>query len=198
MERRVHTEPRRQVGCAAVFGRDVVKESRAVQRFLEQMEASGLAVGSPGMFTTASTHGLNVGDEVYLWGTPMPVTPGGPLQAGTIYWVQSAPSSTTFTISATSGGVALALAAQKTIENLFGGVAVITDRPVSIGDSRGSRRFTRLLPDCSLNPLSCKTTTLPPAPQGIRSVTNGTPSSPLPIFPCRPPNAGLWNLPTSR
>lgn len=32
------------------------------------------------------------------------------------------------------GGVALALAAQKTIENLFGGVAVITDRPVMIGD----------------------------------------------------------------
>ena len=32
------------------------------------------------------------------------------------------------------GGVALALAAQKTIENLFGGVAVITDRPVTIGD----------------------------------------------------------------
>jgi len=32
------------------------------------------------------------------------------------------------------GGVALALAAQKTVENLFGGVAVITDRPVNIGD----------------------------------------------------------------
>jgi len=32
------------------------------------------------------------------------------------------------------GGVALALAAQKTVENLFGGVAVITDRPVTIGD----------------------------------------------------------------
>ena len=32
------------------------------------------------------------------------------------------------------GGVALALAAQKTVENLFGGVAVITDRPVAIGD----------------------------------------------------------------
>ena len=32
------------------------------------------------------------------------------------------------------GGIALALAAQKTIENLFGGVAVITDRPVTIGD----------------------------------------------------------------
>ncbi len=32
------------------------------------------------------------------------------------------------------GGVAVALAAQKTIENLFGGVAVITDRPVVVGD----------------------------------------------------------------
>ena len=32
------------------------------------------------------------------------------------------------------GGLAIALAAQKTIENLFGGVAVITDRPVAVGD----------------------------------------------------------------
>jgi MscS family membrane protein len=32
------------------------------------------------------------------------------------------------------GGIAIALAAQKTIENLFGGVAMITDRPVAVGD----------------------------------------------------------------
>jgi MscS family membrane protein len=32
------------------------------------------------------------------------------------------------------GGLAVALAAQKTIENLIGGVAVITDRPVMVGD----------------------------------------------------------------
>ncbi|MCU1292310.1 MAG: putative mechanosensitive ion channel protein [Bryobacterales bacterium] len=32
------------------------------------------------------------------------------------------------------GGLAVALAAQKTIENLFGGVAVISDRPVLVGD----------------------------------------------------------------
>lgn len=32
------------------------------------------------------------------------------------------------------GGVAVALAAQKTIENLFGSVAVISDRPVVVGD----------------------------------------------------------------
>jgi MscS family membrane protein len=32
------------------------------------------------------------------------------------------------------GGVALALASQKTIENLFGSVSVISDRPVSVGD----------------------------------------------------------------
>jgi MscS family membrane protein len=32
------------------------------------------------------------------------------------------------------GGIAVALAAQKTIENLFGGVALITDSPVIVGD----------------------------------------------------------------
>ncbi len=32
------------------------------------------------------------------------------------------------------GGLAVALAAQKTIENLFGGVSVIGDRPVLVGD----------------------------------------------------------------
>lgn len=32
------------------------------------------------------------------------------------------------------GGVAIALASQKTIENLFGSVSVISDRPVSVGD----------------------------------------------------------------
>ncbi len=32
------------------------------------------------------------------------------------------------------GGVAIALASQKTLENLFGSVAVITDRPVHVGD----------------------------------------------------------------
>ena len=32
------------------------------------------------------------------------------------------------------GGIAVALAAQKTIENLFGGVAVVSDRPVFVGD----------------------------------------------------------------
>jgi MscS family membrane protein len=32
------------------------------------------------------------------------------------------------------GGIALALAAQKTIENLFGSVAVISDRPIAVGD----------------------------------------------------------------
>ncbi|HEX5431853.1 MAG TPA: mechanosensitive ion channel family protein, partial [Bryobacteraceae bacterium] len=32
------------------------------------------------------------------------------------------------------GGIAVALAAQKTVENLFGGVSVISDRPVFVGD----------------------------------------------------------------
>jgi hypothetical protein len=32
------------------------------------------------------------------------------------------------------GGIAIALAAQKTVENFFGGVAVVSDRPVAVGD----------------------------------------------------------------
>ncbi len=32
------------------------------------------------------------------------------------------------------GGIAIALAAQKTIENFFGGVAVVSDRPVTVGE----------------------------------------------------------------
>jgi MscS family membrane protein len=32
------------------------------------------------------------------------------------------------------GGIAIALAAQKTIENFFGGVAVVSDRPVAVGE----------------------------------------------------------------
>jgi MscS family membrane protein len=32
------------------------------------------------------------------------------------------------------GGIAVALAAQRTVENLFGGVSILADRPVSVGD----------------------------------------------------------------
>ena len=32
------------------------------------------------------------------------------------------------------GGIALAFGAQKTVENLFGGVVIITDQPVRVGD----------------------------------------------------------------
>ncbi len=62
-----------------------------------------VAVAAPGVFTTNAPHGLNVGDQIYIWGTPMPVTPTGSLQTGTAYFVQSS-TSTTFTIAATSGG----------------------------------------------------------------------------------------------
>lgn len=43
-------------------------------------------------------------------------------------------NSTTILAGLGVGSIAVALAAQKTIENLFGGVAVISDRPVAVGD----------------------------------------------------------------
>jgi hypothetical protein len=68
-----------------------------------------VATGAPGVFAASSPHGLNVGDQVYLWAIPMPVAPAGALQTGTAYYVQSVPSKHTFTLAATSGGAALAI-----------------------------------------------------------------------------------------
>jgi MscS family membrane protein len=41
---------------------------------------------------------------------------------------------TTVVAGLSIGGVAIAFAAQKTIENLFGTVMVITDQPIRVGD----------------------------------------------------------------
>ncbi len=69
------------------------------------------------------------------------------------------------------GGLALALAAQKTVENLFGGVAVISDRPVSIGDycKFGDREGT--VEDIGLRSTRVRTTdrTLVTVPNGLFS-----------------------------
>lgn len=43
-------------------------------------------------------------------------------------------NTTTILASIGVGGIAIALAAQKTIENFFGGVSVVADRPVAVGD----------------------------------------------------------------
>ena len=43
-------------------------------------------------------------------------------------------NTTTILASLGVGGIAIALAAQKTIENFFGGVSVVADRPVAVGD----------------------------------------------------------------
>jgi hypothetical protein len=81
-----------------------------------------VATGSPGVFTTASPHGLNVNDQVYIWASPMPVTPTGSLAASTVYYVQSVPSTTSFTISATSGGAAISINTS-TATNVLVGIA---------------------------------------------------------------------------
>ena len=69
------------------------------------------------------------------------------------------------------GGLAIALAAQKTVENLFGGVAVISDRPVAIGDycKFGDREGT--VEDIGLRSTRIRTTnrTLVSVPNGLFS-----------------------------
>jgi len=41
------------------------------------------------------------------------------------------------------GGIAIAFAAQKTLENLFGGIMIISDQPVRVGDFLPGRRPSR-------------------------------------------------------
>lgn len=62
-----------------------------------------VTIASPGVFTLAS-HGLVVGDKIYL--TTTGALPTG-LSANTIYYVVSTPTSSTFTVSATEGGSAI-------------------------------------------------------------------------------------------
>jgi len=70
------------------------------------------------------------------------------------------------------GGLAIALAAQKTIENLFGGVSVISDRPVSVGDfcKFGDRSGT-------VEDIGLRSTRIRTADRTVVSVPNGQFSS---------------------
>jgi MscS family membrane protein len=70
------------------------------------------------------------------------------------------------------GGLAIALAAQKTIENLFGGVSVISDRPVSVGDfcKFGDRSGT-------VEDIGLRSTRIRTADRTLVSVPNGQFSS---------------------
>jgi hypothetical protein len=69
-----------------------------------------VTTGSSGYFSAASVDKMTVGDTVYFYGTPMPVTStGASLQIGTPYYVVSTPTWHTFTISATKGGAALVI-----------------------------------------------------------------------------------------
>jgi MscS family membrane protein len=55
------------------------------------------------------------------------------------------------------GGLALAFAAQKTLENLFGGIMIISDRPVHIGDSCKIGDITGTVVDIGLRSTSIRT-----------------------------------------
>ena len=69
------------------------------------------------------------------------------------------------------GGVALALAAQKTIENLFGSVAVITDQPVVVGEFCKAGDFVGTVEDIGLRSARIRTLdrTLVTVPNGAFS-----------------------------
>lgn len=67
------------------------------------------------------------------------------------------------------GGIAIALAAQKTVENLFGGASLIADQPVRVGDVCRFDNQTGVIEDIGLRSTKVRT----PA-RSVVSIPNGT------------------------
>jgi MscS family membrane protein len=66
------------------------------------------------------------------------------------------------------GGIAIGFGAQKTIENLFGGIMVISDRPVNVGDQCRIGEFTGTVEDIGLRSTRIRT-----ADRTVVSIPNG-------------------------
>ena len=55
------------------------------------------------------------------------------------------------------GGIAIAFAAQKTLENLFGGVMIISDQPIRVGDFCRAGEFQGIVEDIGLRSTKLRT-----------------------------------------
>ena len=66
------------------------------------------------------------------------------------------------------GGVAIAFAAQKTLENLFGGIMVISDKPIQVGDFCRAGEFQGVVEDIGL-----RSTRLRTLERTVVSIPNG-------------------------
>jgi MscS family membrane protein len=66
------------------------------------------------------------------------------------------------------GGVAIAFAAQKTLENLFGGIMIISDKPIQVGDFCRAGEFLGVVEDIGL-----RSTRLRTVDRTIVSIPNG-------------------------
>ena len=69
------------------------------------------------------------------------------------------------------GGIAIGFGAQKTIENLFGGIMVISDKPVNVGDFCRAGEFTGTVEDIGIRSTRIRTTsrTVVSVPNGLLS-----------------------------
>src|SRR5208337_668816 len=66
------------------------------------------------------------------------------------------------------GGIAVAFAAQKTLENLFGGIMVASDQPIRVGDFCRAGDYTGTVEDVGLRSTRMRT-----LDRTVVSVTNG-------------------------
>jgi len=88
--------------AAAGYGPDDTTNAMLVS--CQDLPVAFTADAATDTFTTSSPHGIGqVGNKIAFKGTSLP----GGITAGRVYYVKTLPNSTTFTISATSGGATL-------------------------------------------------------------------------------------------
>jgi hypothetical protein len=103
--------------------------------------APTIITGAASDTITSPAHGLNVDDPVVFWAGYGVALPGSVVE-GTVYYVETAPSADTFTISATLGGAVFNI----TVSGA-GGVQLLTPISISTGVTPILTTATEILED---------------------------------------------------
>ena len=80
------------------------------------------------------------------------------------------------------GGIAIGFGAQKTIENLFGGIMVISDKPINVGDLCRAGEFMGTVEDIGIRSTRIRTHE---SNRGVRAQRSAVGDEPGKFFPAR-------------
>lgn len=122
--------------------------STSTNYYVNKLSSSvAITIASPGIFTTPLTHNLAV-NNVIVFSTTGTLPTG--IVAGTTYYVKTTPSTTTFTVSATSGGSAINLTGTQSgvhsyvSSSTFQLTATLNGLPIDLTTTGGASTINKL------------------------------------------------------